>query len=219
MTICSVTIDLITIPFTFERQRPPFEGNDIRYPEALVRHFLKAYTKRGDRVFDPFTGLGTTLFVAEEMGRNPYGTEADLKRYEWVAGQLEHWQQLTYGDAARLSSMGLPRMDFCMTSPPYMPRHHKWNPLFAGNPKHAGYDKYLKQMTRIFKQLHGVMKRKAMLVVQVDNLQHGKTFTPLVRDIGLAVAASFQPAGEVIIEWQNPKPGYPHTHCLLFQKV
>ena len=31
----------ITLPYALEREPPPFEGNDIKYPEALVRFFMK----------------------------------------------------------------------------------------------------------------------------------------------------------------------------------
>ncbi|MCB1537412.1 MAG: site-specific DNA-methyltransferase [Rhodospirillales bacterium] len=213
-----MTESLIQIPFRLERPTPPFEGDEIRYPEALVRHFLKKYTKPGDRVFDPFTGLGTTLFVAEEMKRIPFGVEADVKRFEWVAGQLEHWQNLVPGDAAKLARYGLPKMDFCMTSPPYMPRHHRWNPLFAGNPRHAGYDVYLRRMALIFGNIAPLMKKNAALVVQADNLHHGKRFTPLVRDIAACVARGFDQEDEIIVRWSPAKQGYPHTHCLIFRK-
>ena len=131
----------ITLPYALERAAPPFEGNDIKYPEALVRYFLKEFTSPGDRVFDPFTGLGTTLFVAEEMRRIPFGVEHDARRHQWVAGQLTHWANLVLGDSAKLCSYGFPKMDFAMTSPPFMPRHHRWNPLVAGNPANAGYDR------------------------------------------------------------------------------
>lgn len=209
---------LIKIPFTYERANPPFEGDDIRYPEALVRHFLKTHTKKGDKVFDPFAGLGTTLFVAESMGRIPYGIEADRNRFEWVAGQMDHWQNLIHGDAAKIAALGFPKMDFCMTSPPYMPKHHKWNPLFAGNPKHAGYDVYLAQMTRIFKGVAAIVKRGATVVVQADNLHHGHIYTPLVRDLSEVIEQSLTLQNEIIVEWLNPKPGYTHTHCLIFKK-
>lgn len=209
---------LIKIPFTHERKNPPFEGDDIRYPEALVRYFLNAYTKAGDRVFDPFAGLGTTMFVAAEMGRIPFGMEADRKRFEWVAGQMEHWQNLVHGDAAKIAGFGFPKMDFCMTSPPYMPKHHKWNPLFAGNPIHAGYDKYLKRMGHVFGIVARQMKKGATVVVQADNLQHGRIYTPLVHDLLTVIRPHLELAGETIVEWQNPKPNYPLTHCLVFKK-
>ena len=57
-----------------------FQDDDVRYSESLVEHFLEQYTQKGDVVFDPFAGFGTTLFVAERMGRVPYGVEIDQDR-------------------------------------------------------------------------------------------------------------------------------------------
>lgn len=206
----------VTLPFTLERAPPPFEGNDIKYPESLVRHFLKAYTKKGQRVFDPFAGLGTTLFVAEDMGRIPYGIEANPQRHAWTAGQLKHWQNLIRGDSARVARFNLPKMDFCISSPPFMQRDDKWNPLYGGDPAKAGYDRYIKRMVQIYGRLMPVMKRHALVVVHLDNLP-GRVFTPLVWDLGHALSAVMKPAGEVVVRWENPRPDYSHTHCLLFR--
>ena len=208
----------ISLPFKLERDPPSFEGNDIKYPESLVRHFLKEFTKKGDTVFDPFVGLGTTLFVAEEMGRIPYGVEADWQKYEWVAGQLNHWMNIKEGDSFDAAKMGFPKLDFCMTSPPFMPNHHKWNPLFAGNPAKAGYDIYLKRMGAIFARLKPLMKKNAMLVVQVDNVP-GRSFTPLVRDFSTVISKSFRAENEIIVKWENARAGYDHTHCLIFKNA
>jgi hypothetical protein len=206
----------ITLPYALERDAPPFETNEIKSPESLTRYFLKKFTSRGDKVFDPFAGLGTSLFVTEDMGRIPFGIEADPQRHQWVAGQMEHWTNLVHGDSARLQSMGFPKMDFSFTSPPYMPIHHQWNPLFAGNPAKAGYKNYLKRMEYIYGQLAGLMKRGAYVVVQADNLP-GRTYTPLVRDLSLAISKSLRPEAEIIVAWKNPKPDYLHTHCLVFK--
>ncbi len=211
---------LLTLPFAYEREGPRFEGNAIRYPESLVRHFLKTYTKRGQRVFDPFAGLGTTLFVAEEMGRIPFGIEADEQRHAWSAGQLKHWQNLLHADAAKLPRLGLPKMDFCITSPPFMAKTHKWNPLHAGNPKHAGYDTYLRQMARIFAHVAARMRPGGLVVVQVDNIApaaSGRPYTPLVRDMGNALAKSMTQTDEIIVQWDKPRGDYTHTHCLVFK--
>ncbi len=210
----------ITLSHRLERSAPPFEGNDIKYPESLVRYFLEHFTKRGDKVLDPFAGLGTTLFTVEEMGRIPYGVEYDTKRYEWVAGQLNNWQNLIHGDSAKLLSFDFPKMDFCMTSPPYMPAHHKWNPLSGGNPAHAGYDVYLKQMVKIYKNVHALMKRGSYVVVQVDNFRNGVHYTPLVRDISAALSGVLRLEQEVVVAWKNPPdPASHHTHCLVFRKA
>ena len=208
----------ISFPFKLEREAPPFEDQEIKYPEVLVRHFLKEYTKKGQNILDPFAGLGTTLFVTEEMKRIPYGIEAERERFEWTAGQMTHWQNIIHGDADDILNFGFPKMDFCMTSPPYMPKHHKWNPLYSGNPKYAGYKTYLKRMEKIFANIARCLKRNAVCVVQVDNLR-GKTYTPLVRDISIAVEKSLRLDDEIIVQWKNAKPDYPYTHCLIFKNT
>lgn len=206
----------ITLPYRLERDPPVFETNAIKYPESLVRHFLRHYTKRGARVFDPFAGLGTTLFVAEEMGRTPYGMEYDPKRYEWVAGQLEHWGNLVHGDSARVGAQGFPKMDFCMSSPPFMPMNQQWNPLYAGDPSRAGYTKYLSRMKTIYSRVADIMKRNAVIVIQCDNIP-GRVYTPLVRDLNLCLSKIFKLENEVIIAWDGGKKDYRHTHCLIFK--
>jgi tRNA G10 N-methylase Trm11 len=208
--------DFITLPYGLERQAPVFEGNDIKTPESLVRYFVKAFTLPGERVFDPFAGLGTTLFVAEEMRRIPYGVEIDDRRHQWVAGQLKHWANLVHGDSGRLASMGFAKMDFAMTSPPYMPRHHTVNPLYGGDPTQRGYDGYLRRMRHIFRQLALLMKRNGVVVVQVDNM-HGRTYTPLVRDLSLAISPVLRLKREIIVAWEGGRKDYRHTHCLVFK--
>ncbi len=207
---------LLELPFTLERTAPPFEGNDIKYPESLPRHFIAQCTRRGARVFDPFAGLGTTLFVAEELGRKAYGVEADPRRHEWVAGQLDNWMGVVCADSARVARLGFPKMDFCMTSPPFMPVTDTYNPLCGGNPAQAGYAAYLKRLALIFRHLTGVMKKGAPLVVHVDNIA-GRRFTPLVRDMGAAVAHSWRQTDEVVVRWQEKSQGQArHTHALVF---
>lgn len=208
----------VSLPFKLEKEAKAFTDDDNRYPESLVRHFLKEFTSKDDRVFDPFAGLGTTLFVCEEMKRIPYGIEADRKRFEWTAGQLENWTHLLWEDSAKMLDLGFPKMDFAITSPPYMPKHHQWNPLYGGDPKKAGYNKYLRRMQYIFKQLSQLMKRNARVVVQVDNLRQ-KSFTPLVRDIGHVISKSMRMDDEIIIQWENAPKDYPYTHCLVFKNT
>ncbi len=209
---------MISLNWKLERDPPPFESNEIKFPEGLVRHILKNHTKKGDKVFDPFAGLGTTMFVAEEMKRIPFGFEAEEKKFQWVAGQMENWTQLIHDDTANIAKYNLPKMDLILTSPPYMPRHHKYNPLFGGDPAKAGYDNYLKRMSQIFAKLPAIMKKATPLIVQVDNLQHGKIFTPLIRDIANCLDKNFIQTGETKVLWQNPKTDYPFTQYLTFKK-
>ena len=59
------------------------------FPEELPEWFIKLFTKEGDMVLDPFAGSGTTLFVAERMGRNAIGIEIMEEYYKMVKKQLE----------------------------------------------------------------------------------------------------------------------------------
>jgi DNA modification methylase len=213
---------LIELDFSTGQNTPNYIDNCDQYPESLVRYFIENYTKKGQSVFDPFIGFGTTAFVAEETGRIPFGIEADGERFEWGAGQLENWQNIKHDDAANIAAQDFPEMDFCMTSPPYMIRDDEWNPLYGGDPEYNGYDVYLKRLEFIFAQVATIMKKDALIVVQADNIQ-GKIYTPLVRDFHHLISKSFKPQAEIIVRWTGEKPechkDYEHTHCLVFKKI
>src|SRR5512139_2734566 len=88
-----------------------FQDDDVRYPESLVELFLEQYTQEGNVVFDPFAGFGTTLFVAERMGRVPYGVEIDPDRINFVRSKLAHAENLIHGDSRVVANMDLPEID------------------------------------------------------------------------------------------------------------
>ena len=47
------------------------------FPEEFVSKQLLAYSRRGDTVFDPFCGRGTTVFESLLQGRPAYGTDTN----------------------------------------------------------------------------------------------------------------------------------------------
>lgn len=49
--------------------------NEAPYPESLCEHLVKAFTNPGDKVLDPFCGSGTTLAVANRLGRQGIGID------------------------------------------------------------------------------------------------------------------------------------------------
>lgn len=70
------------------------------FPEELPQWFIKLFTKEGDTILDPFAGSGTTLFVAERMGRNAIGIELMQEYYQMIKEQitlLESEPQLKFG--------------------------------------------------------------------------------------------------------------------------
>lgn len=50
-------------------------AHPAEFPVGLPRWFLLAYSDRGDVVYEPFAGSGTTLVAAEQTGRAGYGME------------------------------------------------------------------------------------------------------------------------------------------------
>lgn len=54
-------------------------------PESLALRCIKAGSREGDTILDPFAGSGTTLKVAIEMGRNAVGIELN---HEYVNGPM-----------------------------------------------------------------------------------------------------------------------------------
>jgi DNA modification methylase len=71
-------------------------------PVALMRRPILNHTKRGDLVYEPFLGSGTTLAAAELTERDCYGLELDPKYADVV---VERWQGLT-GEKAQLDADG-----------------------------------------------------------------------------------------------------------------
>jgi DNA modification methylase len=57
-----------------------------------MRKPILNHLKRGELVYDPFLGSGTTLAAAELAGRVCYGMEIDPKYVDVIVGR---WEQLT----------------------------------------------------------------------------------------------------------------------------
>ena len=71
-------------------------------PLELMRRPILNHTKRGELVYDPFLGSGTTLAAAELTGRVCCGLELDPKYVDVIIGR---WQQMT-GQEAKLDGTG-----------------------------------------------------------------------------------------------------------------
>lgn len=195
-------------------------GPEIRYPSALVEHFLREFTSAGDVVLDPFAGFGTTLLAAETLDREGWGVEGNVARLEWGQAQLRHPERLLRGDSRKIAEYGLPAVDFCMTSPPYMGRKHTEDPLTDYAAEGSGYAAYLKDLQAIFAQVGRLMKPGGRLVIEVSNLKSddGGEVTPLAWDIARVIGEVLVFEGEVIVCWEPTYGfGYDHSYCLVFR--
>ena len=71
-------------------------------PVSLVERAIRNSSRKGDLVFDPFGGSGTTLIAAEKTGRHASLIELDPKYVDVI---VRRWQEFT-GETAVLESNG-----------------------------------------------------------------------------------------------------------------
>ena len=65
-------------------------------PVALIADAIRDCSRRGDIIFDPFLGSGTTVLAAERVGRKAFGIELDPV---YVDVAIRRWQSFTKRDA------------------------------------------------------------------------------------------------------------------------
>ena len=196
-----------------------FEDDDVRYSESLVEYFLHEFTQAGEIVFDPFAGYGTTLLVAEAMGRKPFGLEYDRDRVSYIQTKLKQPERIIHGDARQLSTYALPIFDFSMTSPPYMKADDHENPFTAYREQGAGYASYLDDIQSIYQQMKPRMSSSAKVVIEVANIKSEDHVTTLAWDIAKAISQVLNFEGEIIVSWDEYGFGYQHSYCLVFSKL
>lgn len=78
--------DDITIPFW---SMPENTQHPTQKPEKLIAKLILASSKKGDVVFDPFLGSGTTSVTAKKLGRRYIGVEQNPLYGVWTEKRLE----------------------------------------------------------------------------------------------------------------------------------
>ena len=75
-------------------------GYSYNFPKEMVKKCLENFTKKGDTVFDPFMGSGTTALASVEMGRNYLGSEIDKETHSLCLRRLGKKAQKKEGEDA-----------------------------------------------------------------------------------------------------------------------
>ena len=198
---------------------PRFRHENVRCADSLVEYCINEFSEKGQVIFDPFAGYGTTLLIAEEMGRHGYGVEFSKEKANYVQGLLEHPERLIRGDSLKLMEYELPLIDLCLTSPPYTNESDIENPFVDYRQKGFDYSSYLQGMGNIFSQVSQKMKPAGRLVIEASNLKKNGDVTTLAWDIARVVSKIFNFEGETIICWDEYGYGYNHSYCLVFSKA
>ncbi len=78
--------DDISIPYWSMSENT---AHPTQKPEKLIAKLILASSNKGDVVFDPFLGSGTTSVVAKKLGRRYVGIELDKTYCAWAEKRLE----------------------------------------------------------------------------------------------------------------------------------
>jgi DNA modification methylase len=218
------------------------------FSPTMVGEFIEFFTKPGMNVLDPFVGIGTTLVACERCGRLGYGVELNKEYAEIARKRVSGSQKVITGDARNIADMGLPEIDFCITSPPYTDMLHKEDvnqkkrkemglaTRYGDDDRDLGnvhsYDEFLTEICGIFDEIYDILRPGAHLVVIVQNVVNGSAMLPLAWDIAIKLSRPpfrYELKKEKI--WcQDRKKlhpfGYPyawvsntmHHYCLVFMR-
>lgn len=86
--------DIIEVP-TLCNGMDEKTAHPTQKPEELLRKLVLASSNPNDLVIDPFSGSGTTLVVAEQLGRKWLGCDLSREYNEWAVQRLERVPQKT----------------------------------------------------------------------------------------------------------------------------
>lgn len=195
-----------------------FKEDDVRYPDELVEVLLSEFSEDNDIIFDPFSGYGTTLIVAERNNRVAYGIEYLKDRVDYTRSHMKYPDRLIHGDATKINDYDLPCFDLSITSPPYMCKEDKENPFTSYTTEGDGYDAYLDDIKHIYSCMRNLMKENAHIIIEVSNIKGDSSVTTLAWDICKKLEDIFSFKGEIIINWDEYGYGYEHSYCLVFTK-
>ena len=196
----------------------------MHFTQALAESVIAAATSPGDVVLDPFAGYGTTLLVAERMGRRAVGVELLPANVATILSRTSDSATVVTGDARRLADHVSGPVDLVLTSPPYMTAvAHPENPLTGYSTDDGDYLTYLAELGAVFAQVARVLRpgghavlNVANLVTTLDGRDH---ITPLAWDVGRVVSEHLMFLGETFLCWDSHPPGLVGDYLLWFQRA
>jgi len=198
-------------------ERPDGTEDDIHFTEALAASVIAHTTKRGDLVLDPFAGYGTTVAVAERMGRRAIGVELVPEHLEIARRRTAGIGVLILGDARELSRHVDEPVDLVLTSPPYMAgANHPENPLTGYSTDDGDYAAYLGELGAIFAQAATLLRPGGQIVVNVANVvATDGSVTPLASDMASVIDRHVPLLGITSLHWDEASAGLDGD-CLLW---
>ena len=167
----------------------------------MIWNCLERYTREGDLVVDPFCGGGTTIDVADSMGRRARGFDIAPSR----------------GDIERADARALPleaeSVDFLFMDPPYS-THVEYSAEGGCIGRLDAFEEgYFEAMDEVFDEVWRVLRDRRYLAVFVGDTWHKKRgFVGLGARFQVVLAKRFRAVDHVAIVRGNRKLEKPNFH-------
>ena len=104
--------DVWEIPRLVGNAHGRIAGHPCQLPEELLERVIRCSTAEGDTVLDPMAGSGTTLRVAQQLGRDYIGIEEQAEYVQLITERLGRpvaAESFLRGDSLRSKAHGLSR--------------------------------------------------------------------------------------------------------------
>jgi len=185
-----------------------------KFPESLVKEFIRFFTKENQWVFDPFLGTGSSLIAAGELNRNAAGIELGKKYYGIAEERIKVknfskriipllGSSFDIDKVLKSKKLNNIKFDYIITSPPY------WNQLERnsirqkvrkekgldtqysldgedlGNIK--SYEKFIENQAKIFDKVYDVVKDKGYMTIITNNIYYKSKLFPLAFDTAVSL--------------------------------
>lgn len=223
------------------------EDHPATFSPTMISDFIKFFTKEGMTVLDPFAGIGSTLVATKRTGRIGYGIELNPKYYEIIKTRVPEFKDNIYNcDCRDVDKLNLPKIDFCISSPPYWDMLNRSTDGFKNEREAKGldvnysesskdlgniedYDKFVEEACLVYEKLYDILSDGAYIVIIVKNVKKGGKLYPLAWDMAKRLGQKYVLKDERL--WIQDEIGlspygYPHTwasnilhhYCLILRK-
>jgi DNA modification methylase len=223
------------------------EEHPATYSPTMIAGFIKFFTKKGQKVLDPFCGIGSTLEACRRTERIGYGIELNPKYYNFILKRTPEFKQNIFNDdCLNIDKLNISGIDFCISSPPY------WDILnrsthnfktdrekknldinYSESIKDLGniddYNLFIDKLKELYLKIYEILNPNAYVVIIIKNVKKGGKLYPIAWDIAKALSDKYVLKDEKI--WIQDKVGlapygYPyswtsnilHHYCIILRK-
>ena len=240
------TKSVINKPYPINLQHKLRSQHGGQKPPQLCADLISTFTKTGQKVLDPFGGVGGTLLGASLVGREAVGIELDprwIEIYRQVC-QLEHLseQEFLQGDSREvLNRLDKESFDFLLTDVPYWnidkikqtrAKTAKASKLSTFNEATSQTkEEWLEEMAEIITKCHPLLKTNAYGAVFIGDMYRGSQYHILHAELAQKIESTQLFTLKANLVWYDVSKmlhvyGYPaafvpsmiHQNILIFRK-